>query len=85
MLEFGNDLGLETFSDEIGNVIIRKPPTKGMEAKKMITLQSHLDMVHQKNADTVFDFDAQGIEMYVDEDWLKARGCSCNYGSFREY
>lgn len=74
MLEFGNDLGLETFSDEIGNVIIRKPATKGMEAKKMITLQSHLDMVHQKNADTVFDFDAQGIEMYVDEDWVKARG-----------
>tara|TARA_R110002051_G_scaffold8755_1_gene35964 strand:- start:61005 stop:62450 length:1446 start_codon:yes stop_codon:yes gene_type:complete len=74
MLEFGNGLGLETFSDEIGNVIIRKPATKGMEAKKMITLQSHLDMVHQKNADTVFDFDTQGIEMYVDEDWVKAKG-----------
>ena len=74
MLEFGNALGLETFSDEIGNVIIRKPATKGMEDKKMITLQSHLDMVHQKNADTVFDFDSQGIEMYVDEDWVKANG-----------
>ncbi|WP_299799094.1 aminoacyl-histidine dipeptidase [uncultured Maribacter sp.] len=74
MLEFGNALGLETFSDEIGNVIIRKPATKGMEDKKMITLQSHLDMVHQKNADTVFDFDTQGIEMYVDEDWVKANG-----------
>ncbi|WP_405398100.1 aminoacyl-histidine dipeptidase [Maribacter sp. Asnod2-G09] len=74
MLEFGNALGLETFSDAIGNVIIRKPATNGMEAKKMITLQSHLDMVHQKNADTVFDFDTQGIEMYVDEDWVKANG-----------
>jgi dipeptidase D len=74
MLEFGNTLGLETFSDAIGNVIIRKPATKGMEGKKMITLQSHLDMVHQKNADTTFDFDTQGIEMYVDEDWVKAKG-----------
>lgn len=74
MLEFGNALGLETFSDEIGNVIIRKPATKGMEDKKMITLQSHLDMVHQKNADTVFDFETQGIEMYVDGDWVKAKG-----------
>ncbi|WP_282050926.1 aminoacyl-histidine dipeptidase [Maribacter aquivivus] len=74
MLEFGNALELETFSDAIGNVIIRKPATKGMEDKKMITLQSHLDMVHQKNADTVFDFDTQGIEMYVDEDWVKANG-----------
>ncbi|MDP5061030.1 MAG: aminoacyl-histidine dipeptidase [Maribacter sp.] len=74
MLEFGNALGLETLSDAIGNVIIRKPSTKGLEGKKMITLQSHLDMVHQKNADTTFDFDTQGIEMYVDEDWVKAKG-----------
>ncbi|WP_423998691.1 aminoacyl-histidine dipeptidase [Maribacter sp. IgM3_T14_3] len=74
MLEFGNALGLETLSDAIGNVIIRKPATKGLEGKKMITLQSHLDMVHQKNADTTFDFDTQGIEMYVDEDWVKAKG-----------
>ena len=74
MLEFGNKLGLETFSDEIGNVIIRKPATKGMENKKMITLQSHLDMVHQKNADTIFNFDTQGIEMFIDEDWVKAKG-----------
>jgi dipeptidase D len=74
MMDFGNELGLETFSDEIGNVIIRKPATAGMDDKKMVTLQSHLDMVHQKNADTEFDFDTQGIEMYVDGDWVKAKG-----------
>lgn len=74
MKNFGNSLGLETFEDEIRNVIIRKPATAGMENRKTIVLQGHLDMVHQKNADTVFDFDTQGIEMYVDGDWVRARG-----------
>lgn len=74
MLDFGNALGLATLKDEVGNVIIRKPATKGYENKKMVTLQSHLDMVHQKNNDTVFDFDTQGIEMYVDNDWVRANG-----------
>ena len=71
---FGNSLGLETFEDQIRNVIIRKPATPGMENRKSIVLQSHLDMVHQKNNDTVFDFDVQGIEMFVDNDWIKAKG-----------
>lgn len=74
MKDFGNVLGLETFEDEIRNVIIRKPATIGMENRKTIVLQGHLDMVHQKNADTVFDFDTQGIDMYVDGDWVRARG-----------
>ena len=74
MKEFGNNLGLETFEDEIRNVIIRKPATAGMENRKMIVLQSHLDMVHQKNNDTDFDFNTQGIDMYVDGDWVRARG-----------
>jgi dipeptidase D len=74
MKNFGNNLGLETFEDEIRNVIIRKPATPGMENRKAIVLQGHLDMVHQKNADTVFDFDTQGIDMYVDGDWVRARG-----------
>ncbi len=74
MKEFGNSLGLETFEDEIRNVIIRKPATAGMENRKPIVLQGHLDMVHQKNSDTVFDFDTQGIDMYVDGDWVRARG-----------
>ena len=72
--DFGNSLGLETFEDEIRNVIIRKPATAGMENRKALVLQGHLDMVHQKNNDTVFDFDKQGIEMYVDGDWVRARG-----------
>jgi dipeptidase D len=74
MKDFGNHLGLETFEDEIRNVIIRKPATKGMENRKPIVLQGHLDMVHQKNNDTTFDFDTQGIDMYVDGDWVRAKG-----------
>ena len=74
MKNFGNSLGLETFEDEIRNVIIRKPATPGMENRKPIVLQGHLDMVCQKNNDTNFDFDTQGIDMYVDGDWVRARG-----------
>ena len=74
MLNFGKNLGLETFEDEIHNVIIRKPATPGMENRKTIVLQSHLDMVHQKNNDTTFDFDKQGIEMIIDGEWVKAKG-----------
>ncbi|HTG66727.1 MAG TPA: aminoacyl-histidine dipeptidase [Flavobacterium sp.] len=72
--DFGEKLGLEVFEDKIHNVIIRKPATAGMENRKTIVLQGHLDMVHQKNADTVFDFANQGIEMYVDGDWVRAKG-----------
>ena len=72
--DFGNNLGLETFEDEIRNVIIKKPAKAGMENRKTVVLQGHLDMVHQKNSDTVFDFDSQGIQMYVDGDWVRAKG-----------
>ena len=71
---FGEKLGLETFTDKVGNVIIKKPATAGMENRQTVILQSHLDMVHQKNADTLFDFETQGIEMIVDGDWVKAKG-----------
>ncbi len=74
MKDFGKKLGLETMEDEVGNVIIRKPATPGMENRKSVVLQSHLDMVHQKNNDTNFDFDTQGIDMVVDGDWVKAKG-----------
>ncbi len=74
MKNFGEGLGLETVVDHIGNVIIRKPATPGLEDRKMLVMQSHLDMVHQKNGDTTFDFDTQGIEMYVDGDWVRAKG-----------
>ena len=71
---FGESLKLETTIDEAGNVIIKKPASKGMEHKVTVVLQSHLDMVHQKNADTNFNFDKQGIDMFVDGDWVKAKG-----------
>ena len=71
---FGKSLNLKVESDGIGNVVIRKPATPGMENRKMVVLQSHLDMVHQKNADTDFDFETQGIEMLLAGDWVKAKG-----------
>ena len=74
MERFGNHLGLETLVDGVGNVIIRKPATPGMEHRKPVIMQSHLDMVHQKNNDTEFDFDTEGIRMIVDDDWVRAEG-----------
>ncbi|MBP6455906.1 MAG: aminoacyl-histidine dipeptidase [Chitinophagaceae bacterium] len=74
MKAFGENLGLKTYVDACGNVIIFKPGTAGKENKTTVILQSHLDMVHQKNADTQFDFDTQGIESIIDSDWLKAKG-----------
>jgi len=71
---FGESLNLPTHVDPVGNVIITKPATSGMEDRKTVILQSHLDMVHQKNSDTDFDFDTQGIQMYIDGDWVRARG-----------
>lgn len=74
MANFGKSLGLETKVDHIGNVIIHKASTPGMENRTPIVLQSHLDMVHQKNAGTNFDFATEGIKMFVDGDWVKADG-----------
>lgn len=71
---FGEQLGLETSIDKTGNVIIKKEATEGLADRKTVVLQSHLDMVHQKNNTTEFDFATQGIEMYVDGDWVKAKG-----------
>ena len=74
MVDFGKQLGLETLQDETGNVIIKKPASAGMENRKTVVLQSHLDMVHQKNNDTVFDFSTEGIKMLVDGEWVRAEG-----------
>ncbi|MFV9550368.1 aminoacyl-histidine dipeptidase [Algibacter sp. PT7-4] len=74
MKKFGENLGLETIEDEVGNVIIKKPATAGMENRTTVVMQSHLDMVHQKNGDTVFDFNTQGIDMFIEGDWVKAKG-----------
>jgi len=72
--KFGEDLGLETTVDEVGNVIIKKPATPGMENRKGIILQGHLDMVPQKNADTDHDFEKDPIDAYVDGEWVTAKG-----------
>lgn len=72
--EFGKSLGLETQVDETGNVVIRKSATPGYENRKTLILQSHMDMVCEKNATTDFDFMTDAIQTYVDGDWLKAKG-----------
>ena len=74
IIDFAKTHTLDYEVDTIGNIVVRKPATPGFENRKNIVLQSHLDMVHQKNNDTTFDFDVQGIEMYVDGDWVKAKG-----------
>lgn len=74
MVSFGKNLGLETITDEVGNVIIRKPATPGMENRKTVILQGHLDMVPQKNSDKKHDFDKDPIEAYVDGEWVTANG-----------
>jgi dipeptidase D len=71
---FGENLGFETIVDVVGNVIIKKPASPGMEDRKTVILQSHLDMVCQKNSDKIFDFETQGIEMLIENDWVTADG-----------
>lgn len=74
MLDFGDQQGLETMRDKVGNIIIRKPATPGMEDRKGIILQAHLDMVPQKNTSTKHDFEKDPITAVIDGDWVKARG-----------
>ncbi len=74
MVNFGEGLGLETIKDEVGNVIIRKPATQGMEDRKGVILQGHLDMVPQKNSDKDHDFEKDPIDAYIDGDWVTANG-----------
>jgi dipeptidase D len=72
--DFGKKLGLETMQDEVGNVLIRKPATPGMETCRTIILQSHLDMVPQKNHSVKHDFHTDPIDAWIDGEWVKARG-----------
>ncbi|MDO5036495.1 MAG: cytosol nonspecific dipeptidase, partial [Porphyromonas sp.] len=69
----GKQLGLETVTDKVGNVLIRKPASPGYEDRKGIILQAHLDMVPQKNSTVDHDFTKDPIDAYVDGDWVKAR------------
>jgi dipeptidase D len=72
--QFGESLGLPTKVDETGNVCISKPATKGHEDRKTVILQSHMDMVCEKNKDVDFDFDHDAIQTYIDGEWMRARG-----------
>ncbi len=74
LVNFGKSLGLETLQDEIGNVLIRKPATAGYENHPGVILQGHMDMVPQKNNDTVFDFEKDPIRAYIDGEWVTAEG-----------
>jgi dipeptidase D len=73
-VNFGESLGLETIKDEVGNVIIKKPATPGMENRKTVVLQGHLDMVPQKNSDKVHNFETDPIEAFVEDGWVTANG-----------
>jgi dipeptidase D len=70
---FGKSLGLETLRDEIGNVLVRKPATSGMENRKTVVLQAHMDMVPQKNSHVAHNFETDPIQAYVDGDWVTAK------------
>ncbi len=76
LANYGRSLGLETIQDEIGNVIIRKPASPGMESHPGVILQGHMDMVPQKNSDKVFDFEKDPICAYVEDngEWVTADG-----------
>ena len=74
LLEFARQHDLSVKIDEAGNVLMSKPATPGMEDRKAVILQSHMDMVCEKNKDTQHDFDTDPIETYVDGEWLRAKG-----------
>jgi dipeptidase D len=74
MKEFGKKHNLETIVDKVGNVIIRKPATKGMENRQGVIFQTHLDMVPQKNSDKKHNFEKDPIETVVDGEWVRANG-----------
>ncbi|HIO59995.1 MAG TPA: beta-Ala-His dipeptidase, partial [Flavobacteriales bacterium] len=74
LMQWAKDHNLEVWQDDVKNVFMKKPATPGMEDRQTVVLQSHVDMVCQKNNDTEFDFMTEGIKMYVDGDWVRAEG-----------
>ena len=76
LVNYGKSLGLETLQDEIGNVLIRKPASPGMENRPGVILQGHMDMVPQKNSDKAFDFEKDSIQAYIEDngEWVTADG-----------
>ena len=73
LLNFAKEVGVEAFKDEAGNIVMRKPATPGMENRKTITLQAHMDMVPQKSPDNNHNFETDPIVTYIDGEWVKAR------------
>lgn len=74
IIRWAQEKGLHAERDQVGNVLLRKPATPGYEKRRPVVLQAHLDMVPQKNSDTIHDFTRDPIQPYVDGDWVKARG-----------
>ena len=74
LLEFAKKHGLAAKTDEAGNVLIEKPASAGKENLKTVVLQSHMDMVCEKNKDTEHNFETDPIQTYVDGEWLRAKG-----------
>ena len=74
LVRFGKEHGLETLQDEVNNVLIRKPATPGRENRKSVVLQSHIDMVCEKNSDKVHDFENDPIEAHIEDGWVTADG-----------
>lgn len=74
LLDFAQEHGVEAKTDEVGNVVMRKPATPGHENAPVVVLQSHMDMVAEKNSDVKHDFMNDPIDTYIDGDWVKARG-----------
>ena len=74
LANFGRSRGLETIQDEALNVIIKKEATPGYEDVPAIIIQGHMDMVWEKNLDTEFDFETEGLKLLIDGDFIKAKG-----------
>ncbi len=74
LLDFAAKAGVEAFKDEAGNIVMRKPASAGMENRKGVILQAHMDMVPQKSKESTHNFETDPIETYIDGDWVKARG-----------
>ncbi|MCL2891547.1 beta-Ala-His dipeptidase [Brenneria tiliae] len=74
ILAWAQEKGIYAERDQVGNILLRKAATPGMENRKPVVLQAHLDMVPQKNNDTAHDFTKDPIQPYIDGEWVKARG-----------
>lgn len=74
LLDFAKDTGVEAFKDEAGNIVMRKPATPGMENRKTVILQAHMDMVPQKEKTSTHNFETDPIQTYIDGEWVRAKG-----------